>query len=264
MRFDFSICKPDTIPKESGLHTIFRVWGDHTYHVPKRNASKNNICFLLTTKGSGIIRFDQKTITISKNEFLFLKPVSTLSYECSEDTWEFWWFEFSRMPIKLMYNTIYQTQLSSFLLSMLDHTLLSAKEHQWTLSESLLKSVCLFLEKEYNEQAASKESSLILHIDQYIEAHLHDLRISELCDTFSLKERTFRNLFYRHHHCPPKAFIDQLRIDRAQQLLLNTSLPIYQIADQLGFSSQFHFSRRFHDCTNLTPSEYRLLTDKQF
>ena len=46
--------------------------------------------------------------------------------------------------------------------------------------------------------------------------------------------------------------------ERSGQLLLETKLPISEIAYQLGFQYSQHFTRLFKSRTGMTPNEYRL------
>jgi AraC-like DNA-binding protein len=55
----------------------------------------------------------------------------------------------------------------------------------------------------------------------------------------------------------PKQFIVEARLNRARQLLLESTLSVGQIADQLGYDDIFSFSRQFKERTGKTPSAYR-------
>jgi AraC-like DNA-binding protein len=52
-------------------------------------------------------------------------------------------------------------------------------------------------------------------------------------------------------------FINERRIQRAQQLLVSQSLAIGDLALQVGFLSPSHFARIFRRHVGLSPSEYR-------
>jgi len=47
-------------------------------------------------------------------------------------------------------------------------------------------------------------------------------------------------------------------IERSKQLLIETRLPVSEIAYQLGFEYPQHFSRLFKSRTGMTPNAYRL------
>jgi len=55
----------------------------------------------------------------------------------------------------------------------------------------------------------------------------------------------------------PHAWLLDLRINRARELLRQTALPLADIALQCGFADQSHFSRCFKERTAVTPGQYR-------
>lgn len=56
----------------------------------------------------------------------------------------------------------------------------------------------------------------------------------------------------------PKQYALDIRIDRAKELLETSPCSAGLIADQLGFTSQSHFTRVFRDVVGVPPIEYRL------
>jgi AraC-like DNA-binding protein len=51
--------------------------------------------------------------------------------------------------------------------------------------------------------------------------------------------------------------LDEVRYDKARQLLMQTDLPIYLIAEQLGYSETASFRHAFLRWSGQTPSVYR-------
>jgi transcriptional regulator GlxA family with amidase domain len=51
--------------------------------------------------------------------------------------------------------------------------------------------------------------------------------------------------------------LDEVRFDRARHLLTQTELPIYLIAEQLGYSETASFRHAFQRWSGQTPSLYR-------
>jgi AraC family transcriptional regulator len=47
------------------------------------------------------------------------------------------------------------------------------------------------------------------------------------------------------------------RLEAARDLLINTDLPLLQLADETGFSSQSHFTESFKKVYDVTPLQYR-------
>ena len=66
-----------------------------------------------------------------------------------------------------------------------------------------------------------------------------------------------QNSFRQYHNCTITAYIQYKRIEKAKQLLQNTSLPINEIATQIGYKKSSHFSEIFKKMTGTLPLKYR-------
>ncbi|MDT4887607.1 HTH-type transcriptional activator RhaR [compost metagenome] len=55
----------------------------------------------------------------------------------------------------------------------------------------------------------------------------------------------------------PHDWLLQMRVEKAKELMLRTSLNLSQIALDCGFADQSHFSRVFQKMTGLPPSRWR-------
>lgn len=66
-----------------------------------------------------------------------------------------------------------------------------------------------------------------------------------------------RHPFKKTFGCSPHAMLRKLRLQHAKNLLLETTLSIGEIADQLGYSRQHEFSRSFSRHTGCSPSQWR-------
>lgn len=49
----------------------------------------------------------------------------------------------------------------------------------------------------------------------------------------------------------------QIRMEKAKELMLDSRLKLYEIADILGYDNAKYFSKVFKKYTNQTPREYR-------
>jgi AraC-like DNA-binding protein len=56
------------------------------------------------------------------------------------------------------------------------------------------------------------------------------------------------------------AYLRGLRMDRAKRLLREEELTVAQVADAVGFSDPYHFSRVFRQHVGMPPSRYRDLS----
>ena len=83
------------------------------------------------------------------------------------------------------------------------------------------------------------------------------MSLSEVAAELGYSERGLRRQLERSGTSYRK-LMDQVREQRARDLLLNTAVPIKTIAEQLGFESPSNFGRSFKRWTGTTPKAYRV------
>ena len=98
----------------------------------------------------------------------------------------------------------------------------------------------------------------LLHAAQLMEQNIEKpLSLDEIAEATELSRRQIERLFKRHLNCVPKRYYLQLRLRRARELLLYTSMPIIDITAACGFRSTTHFSKCYHAQFGYPPSAER-------
>ncbi|MBW4599951.1 MAG: AraC family transcriptional regulator [Calothrix sp. FI2-JRJ7] len=93
---------------------------------------------------------------------------------------------------------------------------------------------------------------------EYIRTHLeNNLTLQELAGVVCISPTYFASLFKHSMGVTPHQYVMQCRIDKAKQLLRQTHLTLVEVALQVGFQNQSHFTRVFKQYTQLTPKVYR-------
>lgn len=91
-----------------------------------------------------------------------------------------------------------------------------------------------------------------------MEANIEEpITLDELSHHVGLSRRQLERLFQRYLSCVPTRYYLELRLERARQLLLQTSMPIVDIALACGFISAPHFSKCYRDNFSLPPRDER-------
>ena len=91
-----------------------------------------------------------------------------------------------------------------------------------------------------------------------IEEHLDEsITIEWLCNAVRLSPALFRKRFRELTGKPVHQYIIAARVDRARELIEETSLPLAVVAMHSGFSSQSHMTSIFKNVTGATPHEQR-------
>ena len=98
----------------------------------------------------------------------------------------------------------------------------------------------------------------VQEIQQYLMEHL-DQRMTQknIAKTFNLSVTSLKNTFQSVYGMPLDAYLRHQRIAAAKQLLLETALPVSEIAHRVGYESHSQFSAVFHDSEGMSPAQYR-------
>jgi transcriptional regulator GlxA family with amidase domain len=100
----------------------------------------------------------------------------------------------------------------------------------------------------------------VLAIIEIMEANLHEpLSLVEISKSVSLSRRQVERLFDKEMGRSPARYYLEIRLDRARQLLLQSSLPIVEIAVAAGFVSASHFSKCYRELYGRSPQQERVL-----
>ena len=84
------------------------------------------------------------------------------------------------------------------------------------------------------------------------------IRVEELAAEAQMSPFHFARMFKKAVGHPPHAYITQVRMERAKALLADSKMSLREIARNVGFQTQAHFSGVFHKRVGMTPRTYRL------
>lgn len=101
------------------------------------------------------------------------------------------------------------------------------------------------------------ENEMVDEITNYILKEIYSpITVEDICDNFGVSRSTLQSLFKKHLGVPPKQYINDMKMRRAQQIILQENVPITEVSLRLGFSSIHYFSRKFKKEFGLSPSEF--------
>jgi AraC-like DNA-binding protein len=91
----------------------------------------------------------------------------------------------------------------------------------------------------------------------HLAAHMADkVSLDDLSRLAGVSRYHLLRLFSREAGLPPHAYQNQLRVARGKKLLARGE-PISQVAAEVGFADQSHFTRIFRQFTGATPRQYQ-------
>jgi AraC family transcriptional regulator len=108
------------------------------------------------------------------------------------------------------------------------------------------------------EEPRGLARSALKRVEEYVDANLDSaLDIDELATLVRMSPSHFTRSFNRSVGLTPHRYVVQCRVAKARELLTTTDLPLTEIALNIGFSDQSHFSRRFQEFVGVPPGAYR-------
>ena len=97
----------------------------------------------------------------------------------------------------------------------------------------------------------------------YILAHLeHKLSLAELAAVAQMSPAHFARLFKGATGQTPHQYVITCRMERAKQLLTETTLPLHDIGARVGYADQSHFTALFRQYVATTPKAHRDATSR--
>ena len=87
---------------------------------------------------------------------------------------------------------------------------------------------------------------------------LASITVSDLANVRSFSREYFTRSFTRLTGITPKQFLTDLLVNETKRLLVQEDTSIKEVADYLGFSSEFYFSKFCRKHMQLSPKQYRI------
>ncbi len=155
--------------------------------------------------------------------------------------------------------------------NLLRHVALSLQsELRWHVAEinpgnaaydSLLRSMRGFMEaltEEVNTKKAGKNIEFAAKFRSYLERHYkEDISLEDIAEYFQLTPAYFSTLVKELTGISFSKSLIMVRISKAKEMLRDTNLKIYKIAEETGYRDVKYFNRVFKKETGITPIRYR-------
>lgn len=92
----------------------------------------------------------------------------------------------------------------------------------------------------------------------FLQSHYaEDISLDTLAEQFRLSRYYISRLFKSETGYNLFSFLNQIRIGASKNLLLETDMRIYEVADTVGFNSAINFNYAFNRVVGISPSTYR-------
>lgn len=99
-------------------------------------------------------------------------------------------------------------------------------------------------------------------IDNFFASHYsRNISAKDLADHLEITTRQLARIMQKRYGCTFRQHLLEIRLYHARQQLVNTNAPIWQIANDCGFTCQGAFATAFRKQSGCTPSQFRQQND---
>ena len=230
------------------------------------------------TSGVGYVCFeDMSEIEISKGKILLIYPQQKYTYyHLSDIEWKEYFIRFETdseynlmirkfFPVdKLIIDIGFNEELLKLFNRAIDIVKNGLKSSQVYLSGILFHILGLIISESKNRTLNKKQLQQIEHGKMIFNENIcTDLRIEDVAEKLNLSYTSFRLNFKKITGVTPAKYFTSLKINKAKQLLLESSYSIKEVSFLLKFSSFEYFSTLFKKIVGVSPKDFRIKNSKQ-
>ena len=234
----------------------------------------NEYQLLYLTEGEGIFEStNQKPTRIKQGDLFLLFPGEWHTYHpLPTKGWKSYWLGFKgknmddRVRAGFLSPTkpVYSVGFSSEIVHLYEEAFAKAKEEaayaQQTLAGIANHLIGLMYSLERNN-LLNKDQNRVDMINRarlrIREALESNLTIQQVAQELGISYSNFRKLFKEYTGVAPSMYQQELRLQRAKEMLSTTNMSIKEIAYRLNFESPDYFSSKFNIKTGIKPSDFR-------
>lgn len=113
---------------------------------------------------------------------------------------------------------------------------------------------------ELKQQRENEATRPIRMAKQFIQENFgRNITLEDVCGAVGFSPAYFSALFKKETGEGFSKYLTHVRIERAKELLRETSLSVAEVCEAVGYSDRKHFTQTFHKMTGLNPAEFRRL-----
>ena len=235
--------------------------------------ARNHYLFHYIIAGRGVLLANDQEYAVGPGHGFLVVPGQITTYRSDQaDPWEYTWLEFDGLRAHESLHLagvggsqpIY-TARSAAAGRRLQDEMLYIVNHSDASPIHLIAHGYLFLDQLVQASADRHSPNEHRLRDFYIKEALtfieqnfqRDISIEQIAAVCGLNRSYFAKVFRDAVGESPQAYLLHYRMARAAQLLKETRLPIGEIAAQVNYPNQLHFSRAFKNVHGVSPREYR-------
>lgn len=240
------------------------------FHNRERKEGCPQYILIYCVKGKGWYNISNKRYTVTSNEYFIIPAGINHKYGADiKDPWSIYWVHFTGEYAEFYYNLLIKSKKNNpvnaivntsrqFLFDdIIQHLELMNNNENIIYSNSCLYA---FLSSfQVSEMKISvNENDIIQQCITFMKQNLNkNIRLDDLSKVVNLSPSHLSALFKKRMKYSPIHLFTSFKIQRACQMLMDSTQNVKTIAYSLGYDDQYHFSRVFKNIMGISPKYFK-------
>ena len=241
-------------------------------HVSKRNGLRSFL-FMTVLKGEGDLVYEGKTYHLSAGDCAFVNCHKAYSHATSENRWTLRWCHFYGSTMNSLYEKYVErggkpafspSDVQSFL-TILEclYKVAESGDHirDMRINEELNKLCTLLMAESWHPEEGithTTKRQSVTNVREYLDEHYAErITLDDLSNRFFINKYYLSKMFKEEFGMPVIAYLLDVRITHAKQMLRFTDESVEKIGMECGLGALHYFSRIFKQIEGVSPSLYR-------
>ena len=238
-------------------------------------AKRGYYLFHFIKSGKGVYYVDGKSFKLSKNQGFIIRPNEETYYRADERTpWEYEFVAFNGILAEELVGSVawedgYVVKPENYArIRRIMNSMVKIKDDELNKSgggnyQLIGELYLLFAELIKNGGCAvyaeENERKVVLNkaIDYIKEHYFEELEVENVAKYVNMHRSNLFRLFKEELNVSVWQYVQNFRMDMAANLLCNTDLPVYEVANRVGMPDYPHFCRQFKSFFLETPKNFR-------
>lgn len=230
----------------------------HTYGPAVR------LCYLVhfVVSGRGEYQVGAKTFSVLPGQAFLIRPGEITTYRADEtEPWHYVWvgFEADSKRVQALPYIIE----NGLLRQAADHLMAQmpfARDQEAYAVAAAWEFLGALLDGVHEEQ---EESYATLAREIILRDYHTDITVQSIADTLGLDRSYFSNRFKEETGRRPGEFLMEVRMEKALELLKTGKYSVAVVANSVGYTDPFSFSRGFKKYYGVSPTHYAIIDEKE-
>ena len=242
------------------------------YHYRKRDIPIEENILIYCTHGKGLCRVKEKEFEIKENQYIIIPSGLPHYYKSdNKEPWTIYWIHFKgTLASQYVDNEINVKEILPSEKSRISERLKLFEEiynliqnnlsmdnlrYASSLLHNFLGSLKFISQYRIQEKDDTPLLEVILH---YMMENIHTkLTTKELANKVNMPESTLYRFFKNQTGYSLIKYFNLLKIQKACELMQNSSIKLNQVCHKVGIADPYYFSRLFRQIMGITPKQYK-------